>query len=300
MAYPQAKFSASTYDTAPVQHPAEPSEHTLSTSQRDTAIESGGTTSESKRNIFPFLELPPELRNHIHEYTFDSDGKSGLAPHVISRTSRQIRREYLSVYHDEIQTIKIPLLSKKQTDHFREWIQSSMPSFTVLPTLEFSYFNPNATNTYDTINCPRFAWSPFDMVEDLKVEPQTPLSSRLSRNSDHVTIAYHICIGSSGGLDASVKFRPTTAFKVAYNLKRKWTTHYIRSKTGYFEMERVESFFRDVAHQANGKDWGKDDLVLIADFLSSIKRPGKTSRKTLGQDASRRVKAVREWKMRNA
>lgn len=189
------------------------------------------------------------------------------------------------------------MLSKEQREHFREWIETSMPSFAVLPTLEFLYSDPTSSNTLYTVSCSRREVSPFEMVEDLKSGPRVRFRTAI----DHIVDAYAFCVSqapitSSPDLYYSLTFKPTTAFKVAYNLKRKWLTRHISSDGS---TETVKRFFSTLCHGANGKDWGKDQLNSIADFVGNIERSREPNEaQGQGQDASRRGHVVFDWRQR--
>jgi hypothetical protein len=91
-----------------------------------------------------FLRLPPELRNEIYSYLFDStDGsrkidrdKIDMRPPALLQTSRQIRGEAQSIYYAEGPfSVGKPLMEKSSssmsfwdmTDTLRLWLESLTP-----------------------------------------------------------------------------------------------------------------------------------------------------------------------------
>jgi len=57
----------------------------------------------------PFLMLAPKLRNRIYHYTFGEVKKTGLVPHALTQTNKQIRSETRAMYYASIECIEITL-----------------------------------------------------------------------------------------------------------------------------------------------------------------------------------------------
>lgn len=98
---------------------------------------------------FPFMKLSPELRNRIYEYAFTSEEKSGLAPHALTRTNRQIRAESLGMYYSLVELIEVPLLSLKQEGHFEQWLKTDLKRYSVLPHLSLAFPSTNGVARID-------------------------------------------------------------------------------------------------------------------------------------------------------
>jgi hypothetical protein len=87
---------------------------------------------------FPFLDLPPELRNRIYEQAFT--GCHGLSPHHLTQVNRQIASESDQMFHAETHTLQIPLQTPKQMTCFLDWIVDAAPDFSLgAQVYEFTY-----------------------------------------------------------------------------------------------------------------------------------------------------------------
>ena len=67
------------------------------------------TAPDTTQQIFRFLDLPPQLRNHVYELATDASWYEGVdlrrwrlqaPPHAITAVSRQVRAESLGIYHE--------------------------------------------------------------------------------------------------------------------------------------------------------------------------------------------------------
>lgn len=98
------------------------------------------------------LGIPPEIRNIVYDYAFSIDTTRNLAPHALTRTNRLLRQESLSLQWNYVETLVIPLHTRKQLLHFKEWAAAEIeqPKFTRVhertkkpipsyPSLQFDY-----------------------------------------------------------------------------------------------------------------------------------------------------------------
>lgn len=98
------------------------------------------------------LGIPPEARNIIYDYAFSADTTRNLAPHALTRTNRLLRQESLSLQWEYVETLVIPLHTRKQLHHFKEWATAEIeqPKYTRVyettrkpfpsyPSLQFNY-----------------------------------------------------------------------------------------------------------------------------------------------------------------
>ncbi|GAB7329133.1 hypothetical protein MBLNU13_g00961t1 [Cladosporium sp. NU13] len=113
------------------------------------------TSSQRSENHFnqpTLLGMPPEIRNVIYDYAFSADTTRSLAPHALTRTNRLLRQESLSIQWKYVETLVIPLHTRKQLDHFKEWAaaeieqpkytrahESTGKSIAAYPGLQFDY-----------------------------------------------------------------------------------------------------------------------------------------------------------------
>lgn len=171
---PQAQVPSSDEQLS-MHHPATSSGHPTATTEVDIAtaqaLRASETTKDDKKP-FSFLKLSPELRNAIYEYTFKDDVAtkewSGLAPHALTRVSRQIRSESLGMYHQYPRKISIFVSSTQREKHFREWAETDAQLYQVLPKLEIPWKDPSAPATCLTVEHNRTIEFPADMVDASK------------------------------------------------------------------------------------------------------------------------------------
>jgi hypothetical protein len=84
------------------------------------------------------LRLAPELRNRIYHYAFSEVNTTGLVPHALTQTNRQIRRECRAMYYASIHCLEINLRTFAQYHRTEKWLaEQDWSLFPVLPDITF-------------------------------------------------------------------------------------------------------------------------------------------------------------------
>ncbi|KAK8103653.1 uncharacterized protein PG998_010686 [Apiospora kogelbergensis] len=106
------------------------------------------------QNSFPFLDLPPELRNEVYYFALGEPETSAdpygpttctaLAPPAITRTNRQLRAETLPFYYGQNRfAIPLPFPGADPAAAFERWCAVFGPHFRFF-TKSLSFTNPHA------------------------------------------------------------------------------------------------------------------------------------------------------------
>lgn len=227
------------------------------------------------------LGIPPEIRNIIYEYAFSTDATMNLAPHALTRTNRLLRQESFSLQWNYVETLVIPLHTRKQLLHFKEWAAAEIeqPKFTRVheqtrkpipsyPSLQFDYTTA-AEGKRARLSFARQELTPAEeFLRMLRTYGLTDASMNQirSRHMAEVLLLTAQCLGTA--LVQSERLPRDFDYNTILKDTALWIVRKVQYKTcpptrrTWRERPHIVRFFRPHALEKRGAEW---DATFIRD-----------------------------------
>jgi hypothetical protein len=215
----------------------------------------------------PFLELAPELRNRIYDYTFTALEKTTPYPHALTRTNKQIRNECRAMYYASIECIEITLRTFAQYNCTKRWLaEEDWSMFPVLPHITLFTYNVDRHRDV-TISCRRERITPAHEFPlqlaryegGYMMECQRRLKATITTYMKSLGIKPNFSNRFALEVDVPKTFTQVIRDGDAWNIRR------LEYCTENIPLLRK---FKRLAEENQGVEWTKDDLEAVVEWFN--------------------------------
>ena len=211
----------------------------------------------------PFLKLAPELRNRIYEHTFAEVKKTGIVPHPLTHTNKQIRNECRAMYYASIECIEITLRTTSQYNLTKRWLdEEDWSMYPVLPDITILTYD-GALDRDVTISCRRKQITPAREFALQLAQLEGYYISERERLRTATMDTYTKCLGFDPE-DFALEDEAPEAFTRVIRGGDTWSIRRME-----YDKESIPLLvkFRGLAEGKMGHEWDQHDLGEVVKWL---------------------------------